>query len=78
MKTKTKHAIYGILYLIIAIASLSFSYSMFEMFIIKPKIYSFFMLLLFLFAWWKSFNGFCKNILRIQLIDLSGKNKKED
>lgn len=78
MKTKTKHAIYGVLYLIIAIASLSFSYSMFEIFIIKPKIYSFFMLSLFLFAWWKSFSGFCKNILRIQLIDLSDKNKKED
>lgn len=78
MKTKTKHAIYGILYLIIAIASLYFSYSMFEIFIIKPKIYIFFMLSLFLFAWWKSFSGFCKNILRIQLIDLSDKNKKED
>lgn len=78
MKTKTKYTIYGILYLIFAIMSLCFSHSMFEIFITKPQIYSFFMLLLFLFAWWKSFGGFCKSILRIQLIDLSDKNEKED
>ena len=71
MKIKRKYMIYGILYLILAIISMSFIDTTFNLFATGPDIYSFCILVLVSFVWWKSISGMCKYIVYIRFIKLA-------
>lgn len=75
MKIKGKYTIYGILYLILAIIAMSFIDNAFNLFAIEPDIYSFCILVLVSFVWWKSLFGMCKYIVYIRFIKLAEEDK---
>lgn len=70
MKIKWKYTIYGILYLILSIIAMSFIDTTFNNFATEPDIYSFCILVLVSFVWWKSLCGMCKYIVYIRFIKL--------
>lgn len=83
MKIKTKYTIYSVLYLILAIIAMSFIDNAFNLFAIEPDIYSFCILVLVSFVWWKSICGMCKYIVYIRFIKLmediqANAGKRED
>lgn len=68
---KAKYTIYGILYLIISVISIYFIDSAFYLFVVKPDIYRFCILVLVSFAWWKSLSGMVKYIVYIRFLKLA-------
>lgn len=66
MKNKTKYTIYSVLYLILAIISMSLIDSSLIVFYENPDGYSFSFLAIVSFCWWQSISGMCRNILKIE------------
>lgn len=78
MKTKTKHIIYGILYLIMCIISMGFIDIAFTAFINRIDVYSFVVLAIFSFSWWKSISGMCKHIVYLRFIQMAEEQVKKN
>lgn len=82
MKNKNKYKIYSVLYLLIAIMSMSVLCSTFVYFQNDPCIYSFSFLIIVSFCWWKSIAGMSKNILKFEIEKLREEvenvSKRED
>lgn len=75
---KAKYTIYGVLYLIILIISMSYINSAFRLFSMQPDIYSFGSLTLIAFSFWKASSGLCKYIVCIRLAELEKQEEQSD
>ena len=78
MSIKAKYTIYGVLYLIILIISMSYIDSAFNLFSMQPDIYSFCSLTLIAFSFWKASSGLCKYIVYIRLAELEKQEERSD
>lgn len=78
MSIKAKYTIYGVLYLIILIISMSYIDSAFNLFSMQPDIYSFCSLTLIAFSFWKASSGLCKYIVYIRLAELEKQEEQSD
>lgn len=82
MKNKKKYKVYSVLYLIIAIIAMYFIELTFSLFVSERSIYSFCILALVSFCWWKSISGMSRNILKFEseklIEEIKHAGKRED
>lgn len=66
-KQKLKYIVYGVLWLILWLFSLSWIDAIFYSLLTEPHILTFIMLVMILFCMWEGVSGLTRNIMRLQL-----------
>lgn len=66
-KQKLKYIVYGILWLILWLFSMSWIDGIFYSFLTEPRALTFIMLVMILFCMWEGISGLTRNIMRLQL-----------